>query len=136
MAQTGNQATLTFTGSSGAIVSISIGDQTVEMLDKSVLSDQDWMKKLVADLIDGGQVTVTVQMATDTDLPVPKTSGSLVITFPIDADIAGATPANLTGTAVVVGRKYPDFENNTIAVSTTTYEWDGATPPAFTGQTT
>jgi hypothetical protein len=128
---TGNGATVTFPSLSITPISITIGERTVEMLDISTLATTTFMKKLVADLVDAGTVTVTFHPDETADTPQAKATGSLVLTWPL---VALATAANITGTASITGQKYPDFANNQVQVSSLTFTYDGATGPTFTAE--
>ena len=133
MADTGNGATITRTGFSVDIRAITIGNQTIDMLDKSILSSTGYMKKLAADLADAGSFTVEVLFdATDTDVALGGAAVSTTITFPV---VGGSgTAATLAGTAVCTDKKYPDLKNNELQVAQYTFTWDGETGPAFTAQ--
>jgi hypothetical protein len=132
-ADTGNGATLTRTGFTVDIVSISIGNQTIDMLDSSLLSSTGFAKKLAADLADAGTFTVEAQFDvadSDNALALGGAAVSTTITFP-----GSGTRATLAGTAVLTDKKFPDLMNNEIMVASFTFTWDGATGPTFTAQT-
>jgi hypothetical protein len=130
-ADTGNGATLTRSGFTVDIVSISIGNQTIDMLDKSLLSTTGFAEKMSADLADAGTFTVEVQFdVTDADIALGGAAVSTTITFP-----GTGTPATLAGTAILSDKKLPDLMNNEIMIASYTFTWDGVTGPTFTAQT-
>lgn len=129
-ADTGNGATLTRSGFTVDIVSIAIGEQTIDMLDKSLLATTGFAEKMSADLADAGTFTVEVQFdVTDADVALGGAAVSTTITFP-----GSATQATLAGTAILSGKKFPDLMNNEIMVASYTFTWDGVTGPTFTAQ--
>lgn len=133
MADTGNGATLTRTGFTVDIRSISIGNQTIDMLDVSLLSSTGFMKKLAADLADAG--SFTVEYLFDAADALPTLGGaalSTTITLPLVT--SGNTAATLAGTAVCTDRKPPDLMNNEVQVASATFTWDGVTGPTFTAE--
>ena len=58
MADTGNGATFTRSGTTVDIVAITIGDQRIDLLDISLLSTTGFMEKIAADLADAGEFTI------------------------------------------------------------------------------
>ena len=58
MADTGNGATFTRSGFTVDIRSISIGEQTIDLLDISILSTTGFAEKIAADLADAGSFTI------------------------------------------------------------------------------
>lgn len=129
-ADTGNGATITRTGFTADIRSISIGNQTIDMLDTSLLSTTGFAEKISADLADAGSITVEVQFdVTDADIALGGAAVSTTITFP-----GTGTQATLAGTAVLTDKKLPDLMNNEVMVASYTFTWDGVTGPTFTAQ--
>lgn len=133
MADTGNGATLTRSGFTVDIRSINIGEQTIDLLDISVLSTTGFMEKISADLADAGSFTVEYLFdATDADVTLGGAAVSTTITFPV---VGGSgTAATLAGTAICTGKKFPDLQNNELQVASATFSWAGGTGPAFTAQ--
>jgi hypothetical protein len=133
MADTGNGATLTRTGFTVDIRSITIGNQTIDTLDVSLLSTTGFTEKISADLADAG--TFTVEYLFDATDAAPALGGAAVtttITFPV---VGGSgTAATLAGTAILTDLKIPDLMNNELQVAQATFTWDGVTGPAFTAQ--
>ena len=131
MADTGNGATLTRSGFTVDIVSISIGEQTIDLLDISLISSTGFMKKIAADLADSGEFSVEYLFdSTDADVALGGAAASTTITFPSQ----GGTAATLAGTAICTSKKYPDLQNNQLQTATATFTWDGVTGPAFTAE--
>lgn len=131
MADTGNGATLTRSGFTVDIVSITIGEQTIDLLDVSLISATGFMKKISADLADAGEFSVEYLFdSTDADVTLGGAAASTTITFPSQ----GGTAATLAGTAICTSKKYPDLQNNELQTATATFTWDGVTGPAFTAE--
>jgi hypothetical protein len=131
MADTGNGATLTRSGYTVDIVSIEIGEQTIDTIDISLLSTTGYMEKIAADLADAGTFTVTLRVdAADADVAIGGSAVSSVITWPLQA--GETTAANLTGTAIFTGKGSVTFSNNELQERTDTFTWDGVTGPTFT----
>lgn len=133
MPDTGNGATLTRSGFTVDIVSISIGDQTIDTLDISLLSTTGFIEKIATDLADAGEFTVEYLFdATDADVTLGGAAESTTITWPV---VGGSgTAATLAGTAIVTTKKFPDLMNNELQTASVTFTWDGVTGPAFTAQ--
>ena len=132
MADTGNGATLTFSGFTVDITAIRIGEQTIETLDTSLLSTTGFMTKIAADLADAGEFTVEYLFdSADGAVTVGGAAASATITWPLQS---GTTEATIAGTAIKTSHKYPDFENNTLQPATLRLTWDGETGPAFTAE--
>lgn len=133
MADTGNGATLTRSGFTVDIRSITISNQTIELLDVSLISTTGFMKKIAADLADAGSFTVEYLFdATDADVALGGAAESTTITFPV---VGGpGTAATLAGTAICTDKKYPDLQNNELQVGQATFSWDGVVGPVFTAQ--
>jgi hypothetical protein len=129
MADTGNGATLTRSGFTVDIVSISIADQTIDLLDVSLISTTGFMEKISADLADAGSFTVEYLFdSTEADVTLGGAAVTTTITFPSQ----GGTAATLAGTAICTSKKFPDLQNNELQTASATFTWDGVTGPAFT----
>jgi hypothetical protein len=127
---TGNGATITRSGFTVDIRSISIGSQTIDLLDVSHLLSTGHAKKIAADLSEAGSFTVEVLFdAVDTDITLGGAAASTTITFP-----GTGTRATLVGTAILTDKKLPDLMNNEVMVASYTFSWDGVTGPTFTAQ--
>jgi hypothetical protein len=131
-ADTGNGATLTRSGFTVDIVAIRIGEQTIDLLDISLLSTTGFMEKISADLADAGTFTVEyLYDSLDAALSLGGAAVSTVITWPLNA-VTQSVAANITGTAIMNSHKYPDFENNVVQTATAIFTWDGVTGPTLT----
>ena len=130
MADTGNGATFTRSGFTVDIRSISIGEQTIDLLDISILSTTGFAEKIAADLADAGSFTIEYLFdATDADVALGGAAVTSTITLP-----GSGTPANIAGTAICTSKKYPDLMNNELNVGSATFTWDGVTGPTYTAQ--
>ena len=128
---TGNGATLTRSGFTVDIVAITIGEQRIDMLDRSILADTVFMKKMSADLADAGSIIIEyLYDSVDALVALGGAGVSTIVTWPVAAGQTVA--ANLTGTAVGTARKYPDFRNNELQNATAEFTWDGITGPTLT----
>ena len=131
MPDTGNGATFTRSGTTVDIVAIVIGDQRIDLLDVSLLSTTGFMEKIAADLADAGEFTIEyLYDAADAAQSLGGAAVSSVITWPLQS--GESTAANITGTAILIGNKYPDFRNNEVQNASLTYGWDGVTGPTLT----
>lgn len=118
MANTGNGTTVTLSsGFSARIVSISFGEQTLEMLDNSALDSEDWMEKVAADLADASDVTFVYRFRDN--LPdLDREHYTLTIDFP--------SGASASGTGVVSSRTLPELANSQLQEASFTFTFDGA----------
>ena len=130
MADTGNGATLTRSGFTVDIVGISVGNMTLDVLDKTLLNDTGHAKKLPADISDAGTITVDYLFDSDDAIPTLGEVSSTTITWPLAT--GQTTAANLAGTAIVTDIKLPDFRNNELQTAQVTFTWDGVTGPTYT----
>lgn len=137
MPDTGNGATLTRSGFTVDIVSMSLGNRTMETLDISLLSDSTWVQKIAADLADAGTLTVEYNFdATGGSGELPSPGGAAVattVTFPIHTS-GNTNAATLAGTTILTDVKPPDFANNELQRASATFTFDGVTGPTFTGE--
>lgn len=130
---TGNGSTITFSTSSLSllITSIQIGEETIDMLDVSLLATTDFMLEIASDLKKAPEVTVQAVHGTLLDLPVvgaaPET---MTITLPLRT--GEGTAANYAGTAVFTSRKLPSLENGQVQIFEFKFKYDGDTGPAYT----
>lgn len=135
MADTGNTAAISFTGLSGTVQSISIGDQTREALESTPLnvsigSNYSAYKEFVPDrVIDAGEVDVVMYFS-GTPADITAGAGTLTITLPLQS--GQTTAGTLAGTAFVTRIKYGDLEQGSLTMAEATFKWDGLTDPAFT----
>jgi len=136
MADTGNTASISFTGLAGTVQSISIGDQTREALEStplnvSVGAKHSAYKEFVPDrVIDPGEVDVTMYFSS-TPADILAGAGTLTITLPLQG--SETTGGSLSGTAFCTRIKYGDLEQGSLTMAEATFKWDGLTDPTFTG---
>lgn len=134
MPDTGNGATLTRSGFTVDITSISIGNQSIGTVDTSLLATTGFMTKIAEDLVDAGALTVEFNFDTSDAGEWPTVGGAAVsttVTFPIH-DSGNATNATVVGTAILTDFKPPDFNNNELQKASATFTWDGETGPTWT----
>lgn len=136
MADTGNTASISFTGLAGTVQSISIGDQTREALEStplnvSVGTNHSAYKEFVPDrVVDPGEVDVTMYFSS-TPADILAAAGTLTITMPLQG--SETTAGTLAGTAFCTRIKYGDLEQGSLTMAEATFKWDGLTDPAFSG---
>lgn len=142
MADTGNGATLTRAGVSVDIVSMQLGNRTIETLDVSLLGETTgYIQEIAADLADSGNIVVEYLFDTaggTAELPKPGGAAvSTTVTFPISAT-GNTVAALLTGGTIITDVKPPDLANNELQTATITLKFDGGqggTAIAFSGET-
>lgn len=133
---TGNGATfvLATTGGSFAIEKISVGEESVNLLDASVLATTDYMLTISAALKTTPELVIDVVFATGAALPNPGSAPETgTLTFPTRS--GESTAANIAGTGFVSARKYPDMANSEIQKAQFKFKYDGDTGPTFTAST-
>lgn len=130
---TGNGATLAGSVYTAAldIVSISGGEESIEDINISVLSSTGYHKFIPGDLIDGGEVSMTVLARVGQAMP-PIGGANQTITLTLPKESTGDTAAVVAGTGYYKSVSRPDFENDTVCTRTVTIKFDGKTGPAYT----
>lgn len=132
---TGNGTTVALTTGpfTASVISVTIGEQTIDMLDASHLGTTGFMEKVVSDLADAGEVTIEyLADSTDEDkfkAPLGQTD-TLTITLP--EQVAAGNPPTFAGTGAVTTWKPPDLVNGQLQTGSFTFTWDGYTGPTFT----
>jgi len=130
----GTTVALTVGGAVACIRSLTLPTWSMDAIDASCLSDVGFMKKISADLVDGGSVQCTVVFeATDGPIaPDPTNSGdTITITLPS----AGTTGGILTGTGFVSECTLPSMEIGGLLEQSFTFTFDGETGPTYTAGT-
>lgn len=118
MANTGNGTTIVLaSGFAARLVSISFGEQTIEMLDNSALDSEEQMEKVAADLYDASDVTFVYRFR-DNFPDMTGEQDTLTVSL--------ASGASASGTGVVSARKLPDLANSTLQEASFTFTFDGA----------
>jgi hypothetical protein len=134
MASTGQGTTVALTAAGSVVCarSITLPEWSMEVIDASCLSDTGFMKKIAADLTDGGEVQVTAVFELDDD-PIAPTG--VVDTITITLPSAGATGGVLTGTGYVTSCTLPSIEIGGLLEQQFTFTFDGVTGPTYTAGT-
>lgn len=128
----GTTVALTTGGAVACVRSLTLPTWTMEAIDASCLSDTGYMKKIAADLVDGGSVQVTAVFNVD-DVPFTPdgVTDTLTITLPVDTLTGGI----LTGTGFVSEATLPSVEIGGLLEQSFTFTFDGTTGPTFTAAT-
>ena len=128
----GTTVALTAGGSVACIRSLTLPTWSMDAIDASCLSDTGFMKKIAADLVDGGngQSTVVFEAVDDPFTP-DGSQDTITITLPT----AGATSGILTGTGFVSEATLPSMEIGGLLEQSFTFTFDGETGPAYTAGT-
>lgn len=141
---TGQNTTVAFTGlgSIACVRSISLPEFSLESIDASCLDGgnappgtgvvAEFTKKIPGQLVDAGEVQITMVFALDDDPHIPN---GLVDTITVTLPTAGSTSATLTGTGFVSSCQMPSVEINGLLEQTITFVFDGATGPTYTAGT-
>jgi len=125
----GTTVALTTGGSVACVRSLTLPTWSMESIDASCLSDTGFMKKIAADLVDGGSVeVVAVFEASDTPYAPDGVTDTITITLPS----AGATGGILTGTGFISDCTLPSVEIGGLLVQSFTFVFDGETGPTYT----
>ena len=130
---TGQGTTVAFTtlGAVACLRSLTLPEWSMESIDASCLSDTGFMKKIAGDLVDAGEVSMTVvfELTDNLEQFIPDgVQDTITITFPT----AGATSGILTGTGYITSVTAPDMQINQLLEQTITFTFDGETGPAYT----
>lgn len=141
MAQTGNKATLTVTGSTGwtpAITKITPGPATREALEDTVLGTTTGKKTYVPDdVLDWGDFTIEGyydQSASVITAPITAGANTWTITEPLKAN--ENTAATVSGTAFCTEFTFGQKAIGELQMFTAVAKWDGKTGPTFTAGST
>lgn len=128
---TGNGTTLTFGTSSLSllITQITVGEETIDMLDASTLATTDYQTMIRSDLKKTPEVTFQAIFVQTANAPtVGAAPETVTVTYPT----LGGTAANIAGTAVITGRTFPAAANGQIMMLQGKIKYDGDTGPAYT----
>ena len=127
---TGQGTSVTLDGVSSCVRSVQLPTWTMEMIDAPCLDDTGFMKKIPADLIDGGSVSVTSTFGTDGTMATPSdTQITISVVMP---GVDGAAGATLSGTGCISECTGPSAEIGTLMEQTVTFTFDGEVGPTFT----
>lgn len=136
MANTGVGATLVLSGAStfsGSWKSISGFRQTVDTLDDTALSSNDYYEFVPDDLLKIDPITVELYGNVKETAPVVGAVPTVTITFPLQSGQTVA--ATLTGTAIITEFSQPELAIGQRLMSTLGLQFDGKTGPTFTKAT-
>lgn len=129
---TGNGTTLTFATSSLSllITQITVGEETIDMLDASTLATTDYQNMIRSDLKKTPEVTFqAIYVQTATAPTVGGAPETVTVTYPL---LGAGTAAKIAGTAVITGRTFPAAANGAIMMLQGKIKYDGDTGPAYT----
>lgn len=132
MANTGVGATLVLTSGStytGRWKSIGAFNQTVEALDDTALSSNDYKEFVPDDLASVDPINVELYAGLSATPPVVGAVCTATITFPKQSGQTNA--ATLTGTAIITAFNQPELSIGTRLMSNLTLQFDGKTGPTF-----
>ncbi len=128
----GTTVALTNGGTVACIRSLTLPTWSMDAIDASCLSDTGFMKKIAADLVDGGNVQCTVVFeAADEPFTPDGSSDTITVTLPS----AGSTGGILTGTGFVSECTLPSMEIGGLLEQSFTFTFDGETGPTYTAGT-
>ena len=128
----GTTVALTNGGSVACIRSLTLPTWSMDTIDASCLADTGFMRKIAADLVDGGSVeVVAVFEATDEPFTPDGTQDTITITLPS----AGTTGGILAGTGFISDCTLPSVEIGGLLVQSFTFTFDGETGPTYTAGT-
>lgn len=132
---TGNGATLTFGTTSTSLLwdNIQIGEESIDMLDVSVLGTTAFKEMIASDLKETPEVTVTfVTDTTDAHVTVGAAPETITITPP-QRTTETTSGSSYAGTAVITSFKMiGELANGTIQKGELKFKYDGDTGPTWT----
>lgn len=119
---------------SGTVTGISIGEESIPVLDETGLSTTDFREKCFGDLSEPPQVTVSLDFSATDAFIALGTVETMTITFPMYPGDS-TSEATYAGTGAVISRKLPDLAPDEKQVASVTFQFDGKTGPTFTAGT-
>lgn len=133
-ADLGTGATLTLSEDTTAyeIVSIQVGEETLEAIDVSTLATTGPMEYIPADNNDTPELSVTVNFRVDHGLPAIGSTHTATVTFPLGPAQTTTTKATFAGTGFVTNRGFPELTSNQKQEGSFSIKFDGDTGPTFT----
>ena len=128
---TGNGATLTFSGFTGNVTTISGAEMEIEAIETSHLGTTGYREYIPGSLKEGGELEVEFIFTGDMiDL---GDSGTVTVTYP--KTTSGSTSgATLSGSAFVQNLSYPEATNGEALAASVTFKFDGDTDPTFSAE--
>lgn len=135
-ADTGNGTSIAFTTGSGfipSVVSVQIGERSIETLDVSHLGTTGDRDLIPGDLITNAPWTINfIADSTDSDkfTLTPGTVDTLTITLP--EQVEAGNPPTIAATGIVTSVKWPDLANDEVQMGSFQFQPNGGTGPTFT----
>lgn len=130
----GTSVAFTTAGAVACLRSLTLPEWSMEEIESSCLSDTGFGKKIVGDLVDAGNVSMTMVFELDDSPMTPDgVNDTLTITFPTPP--AGATGATLSGTGFISSCTLPEVTIGGLLEQTVVFTFDGETGPTWTAAT-
>lgn len=130
----GTSVAFTTAGSVACLRSLTLPEWSMEEIESSCLSDIGFGKKIVGDLVDAGNVSMTMVFELgDSPMTPDGVNDTLTITFPTPP--AGATGATLAGTGFISSCSLPEVTIGGLLEQTVVFTFDGETGPTWTAAT-
>jgi hypothetical protein len=133
---TGQGMTATFGTSSLslAVTEVTIGSQSIDTLNVSLLASTGFEKLIASDLKKIGKCKLKFVFVTQATMPVlGATPETMTITWPIQT--GDNVAANLAGTAFFTDLKLPDGKLGEVMFGECEFQYNGDTGPAYTKAT-
>ena len=131
MADTGNGATLTFSGFTADIVEMTPGAYKRAVVDTTHLGTTGSMTSCPGDLYSVDEITIKFNWDSGDTLPdITAAAQTTTVTWPLGS--GESTAANLTGTGYMTELGFPTFVNDTLQQAELKIQYDGATGPTYT----
>jgi len=137
----GTTVAFTTIGTIACVRSISLPEFSLEAIEASCLSSSgannppgtgvvaEFTKKLPGQLVDAGEISITMVFALDDEPEIPN---GLIDTVTVTLPSAGSSGGILTGTGFVSSCQMPSLEPNGLLEQTITFVFDGGTGPTYT----
>ena len=130
----GTSVAFTTAGAVACLRSLTLPEWSMEEIESSCLSDTGFGKKIVGDLVDAGNVSMTMVFElTDSPMTPDGVNDTLTITFPTPP--AGSTGATLSGTGFISSCTLPEVTIGGLLEQTVVFTFDGETGPTWTAAT-
>ena len=130
MALTGNGASISISGFTGTVQTISGIEHTREALDVTPLDAADFEEVDPAPLRSPGSVDVVYFYDSSNEAPLSGDAGTVTLTFPLKS--GQTTAATLSGTGFLTRAAVTELNNTAKTMGEITVQWDGKTGPTYT----
>ncbi len=120
--QTGQGSTVSLGSTIGCVRSVTLPTFSMDSIDASCLDDTGFMKKIAADLTDGGELQVVAAYG-GASAVVDGAQITATVTFP--------DGGNLSGTGFISAVDHGSLETGGLMETTTTFTFDGDTGPTY-----